>query len=71
MEKKLLDEQQQEEYIEDLLYLQQAEYDRERELLNIFTPNIDRKRLFSHKIRFKNRRNSHRFARRRQQTLPF
>lgn len=62
-----------EDNIQDLLYLQAAEYDRERGLLREFSQPLKiGKRVFSHKIKFKNRRNHHRFAKRHpNDALPF
>lgn len=61
-----------EEHMQDLLFSQSAEYDRERELLSHYTqPLRQEKRLFSKTNRAKNRGNSFIFTRRYLQKLPF
>mgnify|MGYP001559138595 CR=1 FL=1 len=74
MSKRLFEEQQEEDYIQDLIYSQQAEYDRKREYLEEFGRGHFVKRPFSHKNKFRNRRNKPKFAEKLyypHQNLPF
>lgn len=53
--KQIFDEMTEEDYIQDMIFLQEAEYDREREILQHEIPVY--KRIFSRNIRHKNRIN--------------
>jgi hypothetical protein len=59
MSKKLFEEQQEEDYLQDLIFLQEAQYDTEREIIGNEIPAY--KRLFHHN-KFGDRRNKPKFV---------
>ena len=61
MNRKLLEEEYEEEYNQDMLDCQQEQREQESELFNLYTGKPV-KHIFSHKLHFKNRRNHHRFV---------
>lgn len=61
MSRRLYEEQQEEDYIQDMIDFQESQMDKEREIFNTYTGR-PLKHIFSHKLHFKNRRNHHRFA---------
>lgn len=74
MSKKLFEEQQEEEYIQDSIYTQQAEYEKEMQLYEEFGRGHFGKRIFLEKNKHRNSINNRKFAKKLyypHQTLPF
>jgi len=73
MNRKIFEEQLEEEYHQDVLDYQQEQKEQESELFNIYTGKPI-KNINLHKLHFKNRRNHYRFAKKHpvfNQKLPF
>lgn len=67
--KKLYEEFQEECHIQDSIDIQAEIYEKEELISKMFGRNI--KNIFSPKIRFKNRRNRHKFVKRNSKNFPF
>lgn len=60
--KEIIDEMYEEEHIQDMIFMQEAEMDGERDVLGSVVHTPQYKRIFSQKFKARNRRNNYRFA---------